>query len=84
MVVIQVKVGKFFIDNVLIDGGFGVNIIIQNLKVQLSLSKPNPSPYNLLMENQTIVELLGFIRDLKNSFMVFPTQLHLLLSTSLF
>lgn len=84
MVVIQVKVGKFFIDNVLIDGSFGVKIIIQNLKVQLSLSKPNPSPYNLFMENQTIVELLGFIRDLKNSFMVFPTQLHLMLSTSLF
>ncbi len=30
MVVIQVQVGKNFIDDVLIDGGFGVNIITDN------------------------------------------------------
>ncbi len=29
----QVQVGKKFIDNVIIDGGFGVNIITENLKV---------------------------------------------------
>jgi hypothetical protein len=39
MVVIQVQVGKNFIDDVLIDGGFGVNIIKENLKIQLGLSK---------------------------------------------
>jgi hypothetical protein len=33
MVVIQVQVGKNFIDDVLIDGGFRVNIIIKNLKI---------------------------------------------------
>jgi hypothetical protein len=33
MVVIQVQVGKNFIDDVLIDGGFGINIIIKNLKI---------------------------------------------------
>jgi len=33
MVVIQVQVGKNFVDDVLIDGGFGVNIIIKNLKI---------------------------------------------------
>jgi len=48
MVVIQVQVGKNFIDDVLIDWGFGVNIIIENLWVQLGLSKPNPAPYNLI------------------------------------
>jgi hypothetical protein len=47
MVVIQVQVGKNVIDDVLIDGGFGVNIITKNLKVQLSLSKLNLMPYNL-------------------------------------
>jgi hypothetical protein len=30
MVVIQVQVGKNSIDDVLIDGGFGINIIIKN------------------------------------------------------
>ncbi len=35
MAVIQVQVGKNFIDDLLIDGGFGVNIIIKNLIVQL-------------------------------------------------
>jgi hypothetical protein len=33
MVVIQVQVGKYFIDDMLIDGGFGVNIITENLGV---------------------------------------------------
>ncbi len=30
---IQVQVGKNFIDDVLIDGGFGVNIITKNLRI---------------------------------------------------
>jgi hypothetical protein len=38
MEVIQVQVGKNFIDDVLIDGGSGVNIITKNLRVQLGLS----------------------------------------------
>jgi hypothetical protein len=31
MAVIQIQVGKNFIDDVLIDGGFRVNIITENL-----------------------------------------------------
>jgi len=50
---------------VLIDGNSRVNIINENLKVQLGLSKPNPTPYNMRMANQTITKTLGFIRDLK-------------------
>jgi hypothetical protein len=38
LVVIQVQVGKNFIDDVLIDGGFGANIITKNLIVQLGLA----------------------------------------------
>jgi hypothetical protein len=33
MAVIQVQVGKNFIEDVLLDGGFGVNIIIKKLRV---------------------------------------------------
>jgi hypothetical protein len=65
MAMIQVQVDKNFIDDVLIDGGSRINIIIENLKVQLSLSKPNPAPYNLHMVDQTIAKPLGLIRDLE-------------------
>ncbi len=33
MAMIQVQVGKNFIDDVLINGGFGVNIITENLRI---------------------------------------------------
>jgi hypothetical protein len=71
MVVIQVQVGKHFIENVLLDGGYGVNIITEKLKVQLGLSKPKPSSYNLCMVDQTTAKPLGLIKDLKFMFMEF-------------
>ncbi len=57
--------GKNFIDGVLIDGGFGVNIITKNIRIQLGLPKPNLAPYNLQMADQTIAKPLGLITDLK-------------------
>jgi hypothetical protein len=63
MVVIQVQVGKNFIDDVLINGGCGVNVIKENLRIQLSLSKPNPAPYNLHMADQTIAKPLGLMDE---------------------
>ena len=65
MAVIQVQVGKNFIEDVLLDGGSGVNIIIENLRVQLGLSKPKLAPYYMCMVNQTIAKPLGLIKDLK-------------------
>jgi hypothetical protein len=38
---------------------------MEKLKVQLGLSKPKPTPYNLHMVNQTIVKPLGLIKDLR-------------------
>ncbi len=49
MATLQVQVGKKFIDDVLIDGGSRVNIITENLKIHLNLSKPTLEPYNLHM-----------------------------------
>jgi hypothetical protein len=63
--VIQVQVGKKIIDDVLMNGGFVVNIITDNLGVQLGLPKPNSVFYNLLMVDQTITKPLDLIRDLK-------------------
>jgi hypothetical protein len=54
-----------FIEDVLLDGGFGVNIIMKKLRMQLGLSKPKPTPYNLCMANQTIAKPLGLIKELK-------------------
>jgi hypothetical protein len=48
-----------------LDGGFGVNIIMKKLKVQLGLSKPKPVPYNLRMVDQAIATPLGLVKDLK-------------------
>jgi hypothetical protein len=39
MPVIQVQIGKNFIEYVLLDGDPGVNIIMKKLRVQLSLSR---------------------------------------------
>jgi hypothetical protein len=62
MVVIQIWVGKNFIDDVVIDGGFKINIIIESMRIQLGLSKPNLVPYNLCMAHQTTSKPLGLIR----------------------
>jgi hypothetical protein len=50
---------------VLLDGGFGGNIITKQLKLRLGLPKPKPAPYNLRMANQTTTKLMGLIKDLK-------------------
>jgi hypothetical protein len=65
MVVIQVQIGKNTIEDVLLDEGFRINIITQQLRLRLGLPKPKPTPYNLRMANQTTTKLMGLIRDLK-------------------
>jgi hypothetical protein len=45
MAIIQIQVGKNFIEKILLDGGSRINIIMEKLKVQLGLSKPKPTPY---------------------------------------
>jgi hypothetical protein len=50
---------------VLLDGGSGVNIIIEQLKLRLGLPKPKPTPYNLGMANWTTTKPVGLIKDLK-------------------
>jgi hypothetical protein len=51
MPIIQVQIGKNFIEYVFLNGGPGVNIVMEKLRVQLGLSKPKPSPYNICMVN---------------------------------
>jgi len=65
MVVIQVQIGKNTLEDVLLDGGSGINIIIEQLRLKLGLPKPKPPPYNIRMADQTTTKLVGLIRDLK-------------------
>jgi hypothetical protein len=72
MAVIQIQIGKNFIGDVLIDGGSRINIIIENLKIQLGLSKTNPMPCNLHMVDEIIAKPFGLIRDLRIFVHVIP------------
>jgi hypothetical protein len=72
MVVIQIQIGKNTIEDVLLDGGFSVNIIIEQLRLRLGLPKPEPAPYNLKMAYQTTTKPMGLIRDLKKYVHEFP------------
>jgi hypothetical protein len=65
MAVIQVQIGKNIIEDVLLDGGSRINIIMEQLILRLGLPKPKPTPYNLRMAYQTTTKLMGFIKDLK-------------------
>jgi hypothetical protein len=53
------------IKDVLLDGGFRINIFTEQLKLRLGLPKPKHAPYNLRMANQTTTKPMGLIRDLK-------------------
>jgi hypothetical protein len=49
MAIIQVQVGKNIVEDVMLDGGAYVNIIIENFITKLGLPKPRPTPYHLRM-----------------------------------
>ncbi len=49
----------------LLDGGSGIIIITEQLKLKLGFPKPKPTPYNLRMVGQKNTKLVGLIRDLK-------------------
>jgi hypothetical protein len=65
MAIIQVQVGKNIIEDVLIDGGANVNIIIENLITKLGLPKPIQTPYHFKMVDLSMNRLLEIIKILK-------------------
>ena len=54
MSVISICTGKNIVDDVLLDGGSGVNVITEEERHRLGLPKPSPAPFNLKMANGTI------------------------------
>ncbi len=65
MVVIQVQIGNNIIKDAFMDGGSRINIIIEQLKLRLGLPRPKPTPYNLRMADQTTIEPMGLIKNMK-------------------
>jgi len=65
MVVIQIQVGKNIVEDVLLNGGASVNIIIENIRTKLGLPKPIPAPYHCKMVDQSMTKPLGIIKKLK-------------------
>jgi hypothetical protein len=51
------------VNDVLLDGGFGINIITKELRATLGSLKLQPTPCK--MENQTIAKSIGLIHDLR-------------------
>jgi hypothetical protein len=63
MVMIQVHAGKNIVEDVLLNGGFDVNIMTKELRKQLGFPSPKPTLYTLRMANQTITKLVGLIKN---------------------
>ena len=65
MLVISICIGKNIVDDVLLDGGSGVNVITEEESRKLGLPKPSPAPFNQKMANGTIAKPIGLLRDVK-------------------
>ena len=65
MPVISICIGKNVVDDVLLDGGSGVNVITEEERRRLGLLKPSPAPFNLKMANGTIAKPTCLLRDVK-------------------
>ena len=64
MPVISICIGKNIVDDVLLDGGTGINVITEECR-RLGLPKPSPAPFNLKMANGTIAKPTRLLRDVK-------------------
>ena len=65
MPVISISIGKNIVDDVLLDGGSGVNVITEEKRCKLGLRKPSSAPFNLKMANETIAKPTGLLQDVK-------------------
>ena len=65
MPVISISIGINIVDDVLLDGGLGVNVITEEERRKLGLPKPSPAPFNLKMANGTIAKPTSLLRDVK-------------------
>jgi hypothetical protein len=62
---IVVHVGKNMVDNVLLDGGSRVNVIVDGLRRKLGLPPPQPIPFNFKMVDFSFNKPLGIVPNIK-------------------
>ena len=65
MPIISISISKNIVDDVLLEGGSGVNVITEEERRKLGLLKPSPAPFNLKMANRTMAKPTGLLRDVK-------------------
>jgi hypothetical protein len=65
MVVIVMHVKKIMLDDVLLDGGSGMNAIIDGLRCKFGLPPPQPIPFNLRMADFSFNKPLGIIPNIR-------------------
>jgi hypothetical protein len=65
MPIVQICIGKCEIMDILLDNGYGINIIYEHLWRKLGLKKPQLMLFMVRMANQRKVQLIGLIRNLK-------------------
>jgi hypothetical protein len=73
MVMIQVQVGKNMVEDVLLDGGFGVNILTKELRKWIRLPSLKPTPYHSRWWIKPSLNQLDSSRISKSTFMGFLT-----------
>ena len=59
---VQVQWSKHTIEGALLDGGSGVNILLEFLYIQLKLPKLEEAPFLLKMSDQRRVQPLGILK----------------------
>ncbi len=64
MLIVQVRVGKFEVRDVLLDSGSSVNIISKSLRKKIRLRRPQSASFVVRMVDQGKVQPIGF-RNLK-------------------
>ena len=72
MPVISICIGKNVVDDVLLEGGLGLNVITEEERHRLGLPKPSRAPFNLKMANGTIAKPTDLLRDVKIHIHGFP------------
>jgi hypothetical protein len=63
--ILPMTIGIGTLQNVLLDGGSGVNMITEEERLRLGLPASQAAPYRLRMADQTVVEPVGLIRNIK-------------------
>lgn len=75
--ILVVQIGTGTLDDVYLDGGLCLNIITEDVRACLDLSKPQVAPYRLRMAHHALLDLVGLIQDVQITVHGIPYQIAL-------